>query len=458
MSKGPVPGWDRDEGRHYAPWERAFSRVVSPFEEFIKGQTSSGLALAFTTVVALVLANSPLAEAYHHLIHTPIAVQVGAWGLEKSLLHWVNDGLMALFFFLAGLEIKREALVGELASPRRALLPILAAVGGMVVPAGIYAFLNLGGVGLRGWGIPMATDIAFVVGVLVLLGDRVPRSLMAFMVALAIVDDLGAVLVIALFYTAELSVTALAVAGALLALLVLFNRGGVRSPLPYFLVGGLVWLAFLKSGVHATVAGVLVAFTIPARPRYQPPRFSRAVRSALDEFDAVHRPGEDVLRNQRQFSLLQALETGIHGVQTPLQRLEHAFQIPVGVLVMPVFALVNAGIGISLTQLGALLSHPIALGTGLGLIVGKFIGITGSVFLAVRLGLAQLPTGAGARHMVAAGLLGGIGFTMSIFIADLAFAGMARELLMAKTGIILASAVAGLGAALLLAWPARGAD
>ena len=447
---------EEHEGRHYAPWERAFSRVVSPFEEFIKSQTSSGLALAFTTIVALALANSPLRELYQHAIHTPIALRIGSWGLEKSLLHWVNDGLMALFFFLAGLEIKREALVGELASPRKALLPILAAVGGMVVPALIYVFFNLGGVGLRGWGIPMATDIAFVVGVLVLLGPRVPRALMAFMVALAIVDDLGAVLVIALFYTENLSVGALGAAGALLALLLLFNRGGVRSPLPYFLVGGLVWLAVLKSGVHATVAGVLVAFTIPARPKYQPPRFSQAVRSVLDEFDAVHRPGEGVLHNQPQFSLLQALETGIHGVQTPLQRLEHAFQIPVGVLVMPIFALVNAGISISPTQLAAMLTHPITLGTGLGLIVGKFIGIAGTALLTVRLGLAAMPTGVGTRQMLAAGLLGGIGFTMSIFIADLAFAGMARELLMAKTGILLASAAAGVGAAVLLAWPARG--
>ncbi|HKJ76011.1 MAG TPA: Na+/H+ antiporter NhaA, partial [Gammaproteobacteria bacterium] len=205
-------------------------------------------------------------------------------------------------------------------------------------------------------------------------------------------------------------------------------------------------------------AGVLVALTIPARPRYQPPRFSRAVRSALDEFDAVHRPGEGVLHNQRQFSLLQALETGIHGVQTPLQRLEHAFQIPVGVLVMPIFALVNAGIGISAGQLGALLAHPITLGTGLGLVLGKFVGIAGTALLAVRLRLAPMPTGVGTRQMLAAGLLGGIGFTMSIFIADLAFAGMARELLMAKTGILFASALAGVGASLLLAWPGRDKD
>lgn len=455
MSGAPKEEWRQEEGRRFAPWERAFSRVVSPFEEFIKSQTSSGLALAFTTVVALLLANSPVREAYQHAIHTPLGLRIGDWEFEKSLLHWVNDGLMALFFFLAGLEIKREALVGELSSLRQAILPILAAIGGMVFPALVYVFFNLGGASLPGWGIPMATDIAFVVGVLVLLGPRVPRSLMAFMVALAIVDDLGAVLVIALFYTSDLSIGALVMACGLLALLVLFNRGGVRSPLPYFLIGGLVWFAFLKSGVHATVAGVLVAFTIPARTKYQLPPFSRAVRSLLDDFDALHRPGDSVLRNERQFSLLQALETGIHGVQTPLQRLEHAFQIPVGVLVMPVFALVNAGITLSVADLGAMLTHPVTLGTGLGLVLGKFIGITGTALLALRLGLARPPTGVTSRHMVAAGLLGGIGFTMSIFIADLAFAGMPQELLMAKTGILFASALAGVGASLLLLWPAR---
>lgn len=448
--------WHQVEGRRYAPWERAFKRVVSPFDEFIHAQSSSGLLLALTTVVALVLANSPLREWYQHAVHTPVGIGVGDYTLEKSALHWINDLLMALFFFLAGLEIKREVLVGELASPRRALLPILAAAGGMVFPALIYALFNSGET-LQGWGIPMATDIAFVVGVLVLLGDRVPRSLMAFMVALAIVDDLGAVLVIALFYTEGLSLAALVAAGLLLGVLVLLNLGGIRRPLPYFLIGGLVWFAVLKSGVHATVAGVLVAFTIPARPKYDAPAFSEAMRGVLDRFDAQHDPARGLLANPQQYGLLQTMESGIHGVETPLQRLEHGFHVPVGMLVMPVFALANAGVPISFATLGETLVHPVTLGVGAGLVAGKLIGITGVAWLATRLGAAQLPTGLDNRHLLGAGLLGGIGFTMSIFIADLAFAGAARHLLMAKTGILAASLVAGsIGAAVLL-WPRRGA-
>jgi NhaA family Na+:H+ antiporter len=426
-----------------APWERTFDRIVSPFEEFIHTQTSSGLMLMAATVLALVLANSTLSEAYAHFFHLPLALSFGNWALEKSLHHWINDGLMALFFFLVGLEIKREVLVGELASVRQAALPIVAAAGGMVVPALVYAAINPDGMAARGWAIPMATDIAFAVGALVLLGRRVPQSLMMFLVALAIVDDLGGVLVIALFYTDTIALDALGMAALLLALLAGLNLAGVRRPLPYFLIGALLWLAMLQSGIHATIAGVLVAFTIPAKPKYDPGRFSIHMRELLDRFDHSHRPGVSILRNEEQKSIVQTLENGIHNVETPLQRLEHAFHLPVGMLIVPVFALANAGIPVAFDQLGTVLRDPVTLGVMAGLVCGKFIGIAGASWLAVRIGLAQLPAQATMHHIAGVGLLGGIGFTMSIFIAELGFAGDPEALLMAKTGILFASIIAG---------------
>lgn len=429
--------------QYTAPWERAFERVMTPFEEFIHNQTSSGLVLMAAAVLALVLANSAAATAYHHLFEAPVALAVGGWSLEMSLHHWINDGLMALFFFLVGLEIKREVLVGGLASVRQAALPAIAAVGGMMAPALIYFAINPDGPAARGWAIPMATDIAFAVGALVLLGRRVPASLMMFLVALAIVDDLGGVLIIALFYTETISVGALGFAALLVAVLVGFNLGGIRRPVPYFLVGVGLWLAMLESGVHATIAGVLVAFTIPAVPKYDPERFIEHVGSLMGRFSDSHQPGVSILRNEEQRSILQALENGIHRVETPLQRLEHAFHIPVAMLIVPIFALANAGIPIAFSRLGEVLAQPIALGVTLGLVLGKLIGIAGFSWLAIRLGWARLPAGADMRHLVGVAMLGGIGFTMSIFIAELGLGANPEQLLMAKTGILVASLLAG---------------
>ncbi len=446
----------KEEQGYSAPWERAFDKVTTPFEEFIHSQTSSGIVLMLITLVALVVANSPLAEAYQHFVHTKVAIGIGTYTLDKTLHHWINDGLMALFFFLVGLEIKREILVGELASPRQAALPIIAAIGGMVVPALIYFALNPEGDVARGWGIPMATDIAFAVGVLVLLGKRVPASLMMFLVALAIVDDLGAVLVIALFYTDNIVFEALTAAGLLALVLVALNLFGVRRALPYFIIGAILWFAMLKSGIHATVAGIIVALTIPARAKYDPSRFSARMREVLNHFDQLHKPGLGILRNPQQHSLLQAMENGLHNVETPLQRLEHAFHLPVGILVIPIFALVNAGVPLELDSLAATLTHPVTIGVVLGLVLGKLIGIAGLSWLAVKLGLASLPAGANMRHVIGVGLLGGIGFTMSIFIAELGFVGLADELLMAKTGILVASLLAGVGGFVWLRYVAAG--
>jgi len=438
------------EGLHLAPWEPAFIKVLTPFEEFIHRQTTTGLILMATAVLAVILANSPLAEPYQHLLHTPLSVSVGSWQLGLSLHHFINDGLMALFFFVVGLELKREILVGELAQPRQAALPIIAAIGGMVVPALIYYAFNPSGDAARGWGVPMATDIAFAIGVLVLLANRVPKALITFLVALAIVDDLGAVIVIAVFYTEHLAPEALGIALALTGLLFAFNRSGIRSPLPYFMVAVLLWYALLQSGVHATLAGVIGAFTVPAFPKYDPSLFSRRVKKLIEDFDRSHQVNSNILTNEELFSLARVLENGAERVSTPLQRLERFWHLPVAFLVIPIFALGNAGIPLELGNLGDAFTHPVVLGVSLGLVLGKFIGISGASWLALRLGLGQLPEGTRFSQIVAVSLLGGIGFTMAIFIAELGFAGQPDLLVLAKTGIIFASLFAGIGGYSLL--------
>lgn len=441
---------DPDDSRFNAPWEKTFSKIITPFEEFISNQTTGGIILMICTVIALVLANSPLSSTYFNIIETPISFSIGDFTLEKTLHHWVNEGLMTLFFFVVGLEIKRAILVGELASPRQAALPILAAIGGMVVPALLYFVINTDGAEARGWGIPMATDIAFAVGALVLLGSRIPKSLVMFLVALAIVDDLGAVLIIAVFYTEQIAVNYLIIAAVLLLVLVILNLGGIRHPLPYFLISAALWLMLLKSGVHATIAGVLGAFTIPARPRYEPLRFSHYVRNLMDRFDNSHQADSTILVNTDQYSIVQTLDHGVKSVGTLLQRLEHAYHLPVALLVIPLFALVNAGVPIEMASFGTALSHPVTLGVIAGLVAGKCIGITGICWIALKLGIGNLPEGTEFRHIVGVSLLAGIGFTMSIFIAELAFAATPENLLMAKTGILFASLLAGAGGYLWL--------
>ncbi len=439
-----LPADESKPGVHLAPWERSFSKVVTPFEEFIKNQTTASIILMVCLVIALLIANSPLAGIYQQIVHMPIALTIGDSGLEKSLLHWVNEGLMVLFFFVMGLEIKRAILVGELSSFRKAALPIVAALGGMIVPALLYYGMNPEGGAAHGWGIPMATDIAFAVGALVLLGSRIPRSLVMFLVALAIVDDLGAVLVIAVFYTEQIALGYLASAFALLLVLIAFNLGGIRHPVPYFIVAFLLWLMLLKSGVHATIAGVAGAFTVPARFKYDTLEFSRHVRVLMERFDASQRPGADIRTNDAQRTVLRTLERDIERVDTPLQRLEHFYHLPVALLVLPIFALVNAGVPVAFDTIWVALQHPVTLGVTLGLVLGKFIGITGSCWLALKLNIGQLPEHTEFRHIAGVSLLAGIGFTMSLFIAELAFAGHAEQLLMAKLGILCASLAAGI--------------
>ncbi len=447
MQNAPDPVFDGPPSR--------IQRILSPFQRFAATESSGGIVLILCTVAALALANSPRAEAFHQLWTMELGVSAGGFRLAYSLHHWINDGLMAVFFFLVGLEIKREFMVGELASPRRAALPIAAALGGMVVPALVYTALNAGGPGAAGWGIPMATDIAFALGVLALLGPRVPLGLKVFLAALAIVDDLGAVLVIALFYTAGISWTALGVAALFLAGMAAANRLGVRRPGVYLVLGVGLWLAFLFSGVHATVAGVLAAMTIPARARIDTGEFRVRGRALMDEFDRVGTEGEDVLTRQPQQAVIQAMESVCDAAQAPLQRIEHGLQGWVAFGIVPLFALANAGVHLPADFAGAL-AHPVTLGVILGLVLGKPVGITLFAWLAVRAGVASLPEGVAWRALHGVSWLGGIGFTMSLFIANLAFPGgaMVDE---AKVGILSASILAG-GVGWLLLRPGPGPE
>ncbi len=434
----------------YAPWEKAFDRVLSPLEEFIHRQTTSGVLLMVCALVALYIANSQWSDAYQRLLHLPFTVGMEGFGLSKSVHHWVNDGLMAVFFFVIGLELKRELLVGELADPKQAMLPIFAACGGMLVPVLVYIVFNPGGSALAGWGVPMATDIAFALGALALLGKRVPRSLLTFLVALAIVDDLGAVLVIALFYTNTINLFALAIAAGVLLLLVSLNLGGIRRPWPYLLLGTVLWIATLKSGVHATVAGILLAFTIPMRPKYDPARFLAQVNGLIEQIKRAYRREQNIVKNDELRARVRALGEGAQLVQAPAQILEHRMHLPSAYLVIPIFALANAGIPIDGSSFGSIALHPVAVGITAGLVGGKLLGIAGFSWVAVKLGVTTLPRGLNFNHIIGVGLMGGIGFTMSIFIAELGFAGQAEELLMAKTGIMIGSALAGVAGFLWL--------
>ncbi len=434
----------RKKGVFHAPWEKSFDKILTPFEEFIHRQTTSGLLLMGTALLALVLANSPYADAYTHIIHTKIGISFGEWSLNMSLQHWVNDGLMALFFFVVGLELKREMLVGEMAELRNAVLPISAAIGGMLVPALIYYAINPQGDAAIGWGIPMATDIAFAVGTLALLASRVPKALITFLVALAIVDDLGAVMVIAIFYTDTIALLPLFISIGLFLLLLLFNVIGIRKTLPYFIVAVLLWYAMLQSGVHATLAGILGALTVPATPKYNPERFAEHVGELMKRFKSSHQPGQSIMTNDALRAVVQALENGVHSVQAPLQSLEHLWHMPVAYLVIPIFALVNAGIPLEFGSIRETMTHPVMAGVVLGLLAGKFIGISGGAWLVLKLGVTELPRDTKFSQIMGVSLLAGIGFTMSIFVAQLGFKESEELLLMAKTGILFASLAAGI--------------
>lgn len=422
--------------------------LIRPFQSFFKTEAAGGIVLLAAAALALIWANSPFAASYASLWGTYVTVGAGSFEISKPLLLWVNDGLMAIFFFVVGLEIKREVLAGELAEPRKAALAIAAAFGGMVVPALLYTAVTFGTDRAVGWGIPMATDIAFALGVLALLGSRAPFALKVFLTAVAIVDDLGAVVVIAIFYTAQIKVPMLVASLVTVAVLAVVNRLGIQKTSVYAVLGVVAWVFMLKSGVHATIAGVLVALTIPATRKMDEVAFSDKVGQLLDRF-RLGIAGSPTDPTPDQAAAVHSIEVACQRVETPLARLEHGLHGVVAFGIMPIFALANAGVALG-GGVGALLTDTVALGVMLGLIVGKPMGVMLLAFLAVKTGLAALPSGVTWRHVLGVSFLTGIGFTMSIFIANLAF-GPGALLDSAKVGILAASLVSGvLGAVVLL--------
>ncbi len=429
-----------------------------PFREFFHAEAASGVLLFLAAVTAIVWANSRWGDSYFAFWNTKMAIGPTGHALEETLAHWVADGLMAVFFFVVGLEIKREVLIGELSTARKAALPIIAAGGGVIVPALIYLAFNRGTPEARGWGIPMGTDIAFALGVLVLIGSRAPAGLKLFLTAAAIVDDLISVLVIALFYNNGIDWRLVGLAAVVLLALFGLNRAGVRSILPYGMLGVVLWYLVLESSIHATIAGVLLAMTIPVATRIDPATFLAQAHRILNDFAEAGDLDDDIRQNAERQAAVQELEAACADVEAPLQRLEHLLHPWVAFLIMPLFALANAGVRFD-TSLSDALSNRVTLGVLLGLVVGKQIGIFGGSLAAVRLGLADLPRGVAWRHVSGMAWVCGIGFTMSLFITDLAFDDP-TAVSASKFGILLASVVAGtLGTvALLRAGPESGGE
>lgn len=425
-------------------------KIAEPFERFFRKVVRGSYLLFLTTILALLWANT-YPEGYYRFWHTGLSISIGPFEIARSLAHWIDEALMTLFFFAVGLEIKREILVGELSSPKRAILPIAAALGGMLCPAGLYMVLNYSRDSFSGWGIPMATDIAFSLAVLSALGSRAPFGLRVFLSALAIADDLGAVLVIAVFYTSAIQSYYLFVSGLFLAGLYVVNRLWSRWMTAYVVLGMGLWFSILSSGIHATVAGVLLAMFIPASSRYDTDTFIRKVKGHLETFQCENGScGYTILLNERHLNAVQAIEMACRDVETPLQRMETGLESWITTGILPLFALANAGLVIRGMDIAGAISHPVTLGTCLGLILGKPVGIFVFTYLGFKLLKAPLPTGVRWPHIAGAGLLGGIGFTMSLFISGLSFTSP-EFTAMSKLGILAGSLISGLtGYGLLL--------
>jgi NhaA family Na+:H+ antiporter len=413
---------------------------------FFTTEVLGSIALMIASVAAVIIANSGLADTYQHWLHMEIALSFGHQEVGHSLLHWINDGLMAIFFFTVGLEIKREVLVGELASTRIAMLPVMAAAGGMLVPGLIYTFFNFGQPGMDGWGIPVATDIAFSLGAIALLGSRLPVGIRVFLTAFAIADDLGAVMIIALFYNNDIVMPYLLSAGGCVLILFIANMFLVRW-LPFYIVMGVItWVFVLGSGVHATVAGVVMAMLVPARAKYNPILFVNRTRRIIDRIQTVPNVDDQwysVFIRPEHLHSIHALEMVTNDVSPPLQRFEHALHPWVVFAILPLFAFFNAGLSLEGMPLFGAIGHPITLGCTLGLLIGKPLGVTLAAYLAVRGGIASLPDGVRWPHIIGAGMLGGIGFTMSLFISGLSFTDP-QFLNYSKLGVLLGSILSAL--------------
>ncbi|WP_316809372.1 Na+/H+ antiporter NhaA [Pedobacter agri] len=421
-------------------------KIIAPVSRFIHLEYTSGIILLISVILAIIWANSSFGESYHHLWEIDFSIAFGKHALSKPLHIWINDGLMALFFFVIGLELKREFMEGELSSLKKAAMPMGAALGGMLFPALIYTLLNLNTPTAHGWGIPMATDIAFALALLSMAGN-VPTSVKVFLSALAVADDLGAVMVIAFFYTDHVNFAALGIAGIFLLALIIGNKMGVRNSTFYLLIGICVWIGFLLSGVHATIAGVLVAFTIPAMTRIDENVYSNNLRKLSYEFEKEI-PSNSTLTTPEQHRTIQHVKTLSLAAETPLQKIEHALHPWVAFIIMPLFALANSGILIGSDFFSSII-NPVTLGVTSGLIIGKFTGILLFTWIMVKTGIGVLPDQANWKHIMGIALLAGVGFTMSLFISGLAFKDPVF-VQQGKYGILIASVLAGLGGYLFL--------
>lgn len=419
--------------------------IVAPVNKFMQKSTSGGIILFLAALIAIFMANSIWADQYTAFWEeNHIAFSFNDFSLNHSLKHWVNDGLMAIFFFVVGLELKRELTTGELSSPKKAMLPIIAAIGGMVVPATIYAIFNAGTDASHGWGIPMATDIAFALGVLYLLGDKVPTSLKVFLTALAIADDLGAVMVIAIFYTEQLSLINLGIGLGFFGLLIISNLLGIRNTVYYAIIGiGGIWLAFMLSGVHATIAAVLAAFAIPSTAKIHEPFFRKKLDQLKNRFYSLDSKDKTPNLTGEQMDCISEIQKLAKNSLPPAIRLEHSMHNFVAFFVMPVFALANAAIPVNLGEGGGM--SAVTLGVALGLLVGKVIGVFGLTALIIKMGVVKMPTGMTYKNLFGLGLLASIGFTMSLFVTELAFDIKLHPDFpgQAKLGILIASGLGG---------------
>ena len=442
----------RSRGTLRAQADRSYvSRaILLPVQKYIHTESIGGIVLLIATVVALGWANSPWREEYHHILEIHLLIDFAIFVVDLSVEEWINDGLMALFFFVIGLEIKREVLYGQLSTLRSAALPAIAAIGGMVVPASIYLLLNLGGDGLRGWGIPMATDIAFALGVLALLGRRIPMELRVFMLGLAVVDDLGAIAVIAVAYTETIDFGQLGMTAGLIVAMIVANRLGLRQPAVTAALAFLIWVAVLKSGVHATVAGVLIAGLTPARSMVSREEFANESEALMAEYRTAMAAGD----HERADVILGEVEEISQATEAPLERLERLIHPWSSYVILPLFALANAGIEFSEGTFGEATSSSVTIGVFAGLVLGKLVGITLFPWVASRLGVVDLPKEISWLHVAGVSLVGGIGFTVAIFVAGLAFDDHAL-VDNAKMGILAASLVAGLCGYCLLRFVAK---
>ncbi|MGD2117995.1 MAG: Na+/H+ antiporter NhaA [Chromatiales bacterium] len=431
--------------------ERQMDKILEPFLAFIRAQTTASSFLLLALLAAIFLVNSSWENLYEAIQHFRMGVLFGDYKVTMSLQHLVNDGLIALFFFLIGLEVKRELLAGELQAADKVRLLLAAACGGMLLPAGIYLLINTGMAGgeIHGWGIPMATDTAIAIGVLAALAARVPRSVVAFLVGVAIIDDIGAILVIALVYTEQLFLPAIFVGLVLLLVLLLFNQAGLRHPLFYFFIGVLLWIAIVESGIHASIAGVVVAATVPARPRLRPRAMKRKVRGVVASVPPETR-SSDVLAQARTHRQIAKLERLAQDATTPLRRWEDGLEMPVALLVLPLFVFLNAGMLINTDALAGIIDSPVALGILAGLLLGKPLGIFAGVKLAERIGWAQRAIELNDKRLLGVGLLAGVGFTMSTFITHLALGRNPASLETAKLAIVAASVVAAMSGYVML--------